>query len=639
MGWGVSLLLIFFWIIGCAAPVFALSSARLTIADLKTSAFPNQSFSLVWKDMQGNFVADLKADEVLIHEDGKTVPAAGVLLQSRGVQFSIALNAGPGMGPKPNSAVIGGKTQLDAARDVLKTWLSALKSNAQTSGADDFSLVTNTGLQVIRSRAPDAVIKGLDDYQPDFFKTQTNLFSLTTALDLAGDPKGTGGLQPAVLYVTPGLDEKESAGLANQTARAAKLGVPVFVWLVVADPAAQREPPGMAALQELADASGGRLALISGGTTFPDVEDWVKPLRQVYQVSYQSGVRTTGSHTLAAQVSRGGQTVTADADLRFDINLRPPNPMFISPPAHLDRTWTQATQKQPAALAPDSLGLQMIVEFPDKISRPLKATRLYVNGKLAAENLSAPFDHFDWSLAEVTQSGQVNLRVEVEDALGLSGASSETLLDVTVAPKADNSLLPHISSQGMIAVGAVLLAGLVLALVVAGESRLRGRQRGSARRREKDPVTQPVPIRRESPSRPRKTGAAPAWPKVEKAPPAPARMVRLTEAETPASGGPVPLNRAEITFGSDARLVVVAVDDSSVHPLHARLTRTREGNFLLSDEGSVAGTWVNYAQINGKGKLLQHGDLIHLGRAMFRFELTAPQAQRELVVSLVEDRV
>ena len=116
-------------------------------------------------------------------------------------------------------------------------------------------------------------------------------------------------------------------------------------------------------------------------------------------------------------------------------------------------------------------------------------------------------------------------------------------------------------------------------------------------------------------------------------------MVRLSEAETPASDRPVPINRAEITFGSDAHLVVVTVDDSSVHPLHARLTRTREGDFVLSDEGSVAGTWVNYVQINGKGVRLRHGDLIHLGRAMFRFELTAPQPQRELVVSLVEERV
>jgi pSer/pThr/pTyr-binding forkhead associated (FHA) protein len=45
----------------------------------------------------------------------------------------------------------------------------------------------------------------------------------------------------------------------------------------------------------------------------------------------------------------------------------------------------------------------------------------------------------------------------------------------------------------------------------------------------------------------------------------------------------------------------------------------------------VAGTWVNYQPVTGRGQLLQHGDLIHLGRVMLRFELTQvknlPQVQ------------
>jgi predicted component of type VI protein secretion system len=102
-------------------------------------------------------------------------------------------------------------------------------------------------------------------------------------------------------------------------------------------------------------------------------------------------------------------------------------------------------------------------------------------------------------------------------------------------------------------------------------------------------------------------------------------------------GSPVLLTRQEVTFGSDPHLVIVAVEESSVHALHARLTRTNEGSFLLSDEGSVAGTWVNFVKINGKGHRLQHGDVIHLGRALFRFELTPAPQQEDFLVSMVDD--
>jgi len=210
-------------------------------------------------------------------------------------------------------------------------------------------------------------------------------------------------------------------------------------------------------------------------------------------------------------------------------------------------------------------------------------------------------------------------------------------VEVSVASRPSSSGLPNISSQGLLAVGAVVLAGAALALIVAGEQRLRARQQGKARLRARDPLTQPVPVGQDRPSRLRKPGTAMAWPRIERGQPAPARMLRLNELDGPPTGSPVLLARQEVTFGSDPHLVVVAVDEPSVHPLHARLTRSGEGSFVLSDEGSVAGTWVNFVKINGKGQPLHHGDLVHLGRAMFRFELSAAPPPQEFEVSLVDD--
>jgi predicted component of type VI protein secretion system len=68
-----------------------------------------------------------------------------------------------------------------------------------------------------------------------------------------------------------------------------------------------------------------------------------------------------------------------------------------------------------------------------------------------------------------------------------------------------------------------------------------------------------------------------------------------------------------------------------VEALHASLTREKEGTFRLTDEGSTAGTWVNYAQVPEGGTYLEQGDLIHFGRVGFRFMLRDPKRVRKPV--------
>ena len=56
------------------------------------------------------------------------------------------------------------------------------------------------------------------------------------------------------------------------------------------------------------------------------------------------------------------------------------------------------------------------------------------------------------------------------------------------------------------------------------------------------------------------------------------------------------------------------MDDASIDDLHARLLRAENGSYTIQDEGSQAGTWVNYEAVSPEGTNLQHGDIIHLGR-------------------------
>jgi predicted component of type VI protein secretion system len=99
----------------------------------------------------------------------------------------------------------------------------------------------------------------------------------------------------------------------------------------------------------------------------------------------------------------------------------------------------------------------------------------------------------------------------------------------------------------------------------------------------------------------------------------------------------VPLVGLDIVLGRDPSLAAVVLDDASVDGMHARLIRQAGGNYLLRDQGSIAGTWVNYHLVPEAGTILEHGDLLQLGRVEFRFEVAGEIPQRELRVYPASD--
>jgi pSer/pThr/pTyr-binding forkhead associated (FHA) protein len=144
---------------------------------------------------------------------------------------------------------------------------------------------------------------------------------------------------------------------------------------------------------------------------------------------------------------------------------------------------------------------------------------------------------------------------------------------------------------------------------------------------ERDPLTQPVRIRQEE-TQPTAAAPSPSIPRSLAGLSAPARLIYLSEGGHPIPTNAILLNRREITFGSDAAQVTDVLEDPSVNPLHARLVYS-DGAFIISDLQSVAGTWVNYTPVSSLGVQLEHGDVIHIGRVVFRFELSVPPEQKK----------
>jgi hypothetical protein len=237
------------------------------------------------------------------------------------------------------------------------------------------------------------------------------------------------------------------------------------------------------------------------------------------------------------------------------------------------------------------------------------------------------------------------------DVLGLSGSSMETPVEIVVEqPPAQANVIQRLDKRGIAAIGAVGVAGtaLILVLVLTSTSRTPRKNRRAEKERMKDPVTQPVPIRQDT-RRPQKEktalpkripeaarASAPrasashasaswsVWPRHNTPSDAPARLVALDENEQPLTGGALLLSRQEITFGSDPRRATQVLESDTIDGLHARLYRGQGDSFYLADQGSVAGTWVNYSPVSKEGIRLEHGDVIHIGRIQYRFERLMP---------------
>ena len=158
------------------------------------------------------------------------------------------------------------------------------------------------------------------------------------------------------------------------------------LWL----PAIYFNTSGATALKDLSIRTGGAYALFSGSESLPDPEVYLTPLRHSYALAYDSSIRSTGTHTLHAQVDYAGGTLTSDS-LTLPFTIEPPNPILVSPPGQIVRQGLDSRSMDFASFQPAAQEIEAIIEFTDGLKRPLTRTALYVDDVLVDENTSAPF--------------------------------------------------------------------------------------------------------------------------------------------------------------------------------------------------------------------------------------------------------
>jgi len=581
-------------------------TAHITLEALNTGAFPEISAGLDVFDSAGNVVTGLKPDSVTLLED-KTPRTLDSLEEIKvGVDFALALDPGPTFAFRDANAV----TRYDKIVKILKSWVA---SHSDTLG-DDLSLVPTYGTIAAHLASTAAFSDALAAYQPNLQTISPSLNTLSRALDTVTESTPTTGMKRMVLYVTSPTAVEALPTLQNLTERAVGQQVRVNVWVVSSTDFFSSS--GATALKDLAIQTGGQYVLFSGVEPLPGLETYFAPLRSTYQLTYSSGILTSGQHTLTAQADLDGESITSNA-LTFSLDIQPPNPMLVAPPDQIVRQAPDDQTTKTSAFLPKEQPIEIIVEFPDGRTRPLVRTTLFVDNQKVAENTGEPFNRFTWDLSGYAASGQHILSVEAVDSLGLSKTSLGVPVMITVI-KPKFGLLPFLSRNSKwVTLAAIVFAGAVLGVILAG-GRFRRRPRPADQGALLDPLTQPVDG---------ETGRRMRMPWKRPPKQADAYLERLKEDDQPMAAAPIPVIVPEMTFGSDPMQVTRILDDPSVSPLHARL-QEQNGEYILSDENSVAGTWVNYKMLTAPCRL-QHGDVLQIGRLTYRFMLRRPPERRQ----------
>jgi hypothetical protein len=652
---------------------------------LNIENFPEVEAYLDVRDDQGTFVTGLQAGNLMVFENNTEIPLSDLEELRNGVQVVFALNFGNSFAIRDGQ----GNSRFYYVSQTLQNWANTLPKDV-----DDLSLVTPAGVPASHRSDPAEWSAALQALDPDLRSATPSLDTLARAIDLASNPTLRPGMGKVVFFITPGLENEFADSLQNLASQATQTGVHIYVWVI--DSQAIFQDDKAAILQGLASQTGGQLFLFSGIETFPDINTLLEPHRFIYRLTYQSQVNVAGQHQVAIRVTDDESDLFTPPQT-FDLQLMPPNPVFVSPQDEVVRMAPEDTLVEPVNYLPLRQTIEMLVEFPDEIERQIVRATLYANGEVVAQNIEGPLDQLNWDISQYTSSQLVLLRIEIEDELGLIGTSVEYPIQITVAePELGFRMI--MARYGTVIVGAIVgLTGAILLLILILSGRIRPRSIGARRKGKtgyadpvtrpvgtssdtgphQDPVTKPAGIGRKSrprtvyddpDSRPRdgeekkppsyvdpvtqpvkavdtSLDESPSpvsrlvkrfsptslrWSQRKRAPEPSAYLSRLKENGGAQSEGAIAVFD-EITFGSDSTQVSLVLNDPSVEALHARLWRDEE-KYFLADANSTAGTWINYAPVSPEGGQLENGDLIHIGRAGFRFSLDDPSKASSPVV-------
>jgi len=565
----------------------------LTVLPPDDAEFPILSVQFKANNDPGISFEDLDLDDLSVFENGQRVTALALEQQQVGVHFTLAINGDRRFDLRDAQ----GNSPYQQILAVFSNWVGLRRFGPE----DTLTLVTQQSTPIRNTIDRNAWLEALENYQPDFRNMVPDLVSLETAIRLAEERVVPFGVDKVLVYITPPPLLEEINAVTTLTEAARSAGIQVNVWMLGEEFFLTNAQGG--ALIDLAALTGGEFFYFTGTGNLPDPETYLEGLGVTYTLQFESGIRETGTYTIQVVADLPSGEWRGESG-EFYIDVQPPKPILLSPPAVILREPPRNWEGDLDALIPASQVIEFLLEFPDDYPRDLVISRLYVDGQVVDQRDETPFTSLTWDLTSLVETGEHILYVEVADSLGLMGETILTPIQVEVQlPEPE----PPLSNQqlGMIVISVILTATVILLIIWMTRHFLKGKLAHRMAMKIFD-------VRR-------KPGTA-GYIGPEHAHGLYATLIPLEDPGIDMEHKAIPITRSQTAFGSDPERVDQVLEGEDISRLHARL-RVKDGVFWLIDVGSDGGTWVNYALIGREPVQLHPGDLIHFGILGFRFTM------------------
>lgn len=431
---------------------------------------------------------------------------------------------------------------------------------------------------------------------------QTMLVEAMARMKLA---PGNEGRPKLLLVLSDGVDQTSVEEITDVINRAESIGVTILT--VKVGPESMGDARN---LQRMSAMTGGEFVAYTGPASLDPLFQAITRARQVYELTYRSAINVAGAHSLRLEMAQGTNTLSSQ-EWTLSVAVQPPSVEIISPePGHTVLRESDEPGADPATLPNRYLPISVKIAFPDGYSRALESVSYLVDGKILATK--APTEGFTWDLATYP-SGDYTLLVEARDELGIVGRSQPVSisLDLRLPPAEPEEQIVQLVEEQVAResllnrVLMIVSAGLGgLALIMASYVFIKRPQAVM------DMTSTIVGRVKEATELflGRRGGVRQS-----------ARAYLYVVREDGSLGTARPISSRQVTLGRDPNQADMVFEERSVSRYHARIVEENPGVFMIYDEGSTSGTYVNDTEVGTTGHRLDPGDTIYLGRAAVRF--------------------
>ena len=598
---GLILLLLTLLTAGLIPSALAQADINLRLSDLNIESFPRVSLFAQVTDDRGYRLIDLTSANFRVLEENAEASNVEVEEITVGSRIVFALNTNIGLRIRDTL----GHSRFELAQQALLDWWRRPEFNR--IGVDDLSLIAVDGTLQSHSSAAVDIATALDHHQPTFPDEETGYELLFQALDFTADRPPIAGMPNYLVFFTALLKPPQDIPVMNIITRANSNETAIFPVLLGEEDVL--EQPEVEILIQIAEETGGQLILFNDDEGLDRLIDLIISQRTQYSLNYTSQIIDSGPHEIKVQLII--EDIEAATTIRnFVLEIQPPEITLLQPPGEIFRSSDDPSTPLDK-IQPTSIELEFAKTFPDGFPRELTLSQLLVDGVVVYQSEAPPYERLVWDLRPLLQSEEHTLQVFVVDSFGQESASNihRVQLEVELPPRGLVAIRPALSSL-LLALG-VLLGGTIIAAVLLTYGRRPAKTTEAESQGAAVTSHRRTALRRELPDEPVEAFLHPMGPYTT-------------------TGESIPLIGTDIFIGSDPSLTAVPLEDPSVDRMHARLIRQVDGGYLLKDQGSIAGTWVNYEEIPKDGLLLTDGDRVHFGRAFFQF--VRPNASHRRII-------